>query len=126
MNAPMEKAYAQIDAAHPAVSHRSPKTGDQQAGVCEVLEVRPPNKVRKERRTRHDPVEHAFFPLVSAAHEFKTPLVVMLGYTDLLRSGDLGAINTKQHEVLGEIQESAERLQALIQDLLLLCELRSY
>jgi signal transduction histidine kinase len=70
-------------------------------------------------------VEAEFFPLVSAAHEFKTPLVVMLGYTDLLRNGHLGQVNDRQREVLGEIQESAERLQRLIQNLLLLSELRA-
>jgi signal transduction histidine kinase len=70
-------------------------------------------------------VEPSAFPLVSAAHEFKTPLVVMLGYTDLLRSGHLGPLNDRQKEVLGEIQESAERLQKLIQDLLLLHELKT-
>ncbi len=64
-------------------------------------------------------------PLVSAAHEFKTPLVVMLGYAELLRSGRLGSVNDRQAEVLGEIQQSAERLQKLIQDLLLLYELRA-
>jgi signal transduction histidine kinase len=70
-------------------------------------------------------VEPSAFPLVSAAHEFKTPLVVMLGYTDLLRTGHLGQVNERQKQVLGEIQESAERLQKLIQDLLLLQELKA-
>jgi signal transduction histidine kinase len=63
--------------------------------------------------------------MVSAAHEFKTPLVVMLGYTDLLRNGHLGPVNERQKQVLGEIQESAERLHKLIHDLLLLSELKS-
>ncbi len=66
-----------------------------------------------------------FLPLVSAAHEFKTPLVVMLGYAELLRSGRLGAVNERQRDVLVEIQQSAERLQKLIQHLLLLYELRA-
>jgi len=69
--------------------------------------------------------EAEFFSLVAAAHEFKTPLAVMLGYTDLLRTGHLGALNEKQQGVLGEIQEGARRLQKLTKELLLLCELRS-
>jgi signal transduction histidine kinase len=69
--------------------------------------------------------DREFFPLVSAAHEFKTPLLVMLGYADLLRGGHLGSVNERQQQVLGEIQESAERLQRLIHDLLLLYELRA-
>ena len=70
-------------------------------------------------------LSHRHFRLVSAAHEFKTPLVVMLGYTDLLLNGHLGAVNQRQKQVLGEIQEGAQRLQKLIQDLLLLQELKA-
>lgn len=91
----------------------------------EVIEVIPPETFPKKSRNDGPTVEAEFFPLVSAAHEFKTPLVVMLGYTELLRTGQLGAVNVKQEQVLGEIQESAQRLQKLIRDLLLLCELRS-
>lgn len=49
----------------------------------------------------------------------------MLGYAELLRSGRLGSVNDRQRDVLAEIQQSAERLQKLIQDLLLLYELRA-
>jgi signal transduction histidine kinase len=69
-------------------------------------------------------VESEFFPLVSAAHEFKTPLVIMLGYTDLLLSGDLGRLSDRQRDVVTELQESTRRLQRVIQNLLLLNELK--
>ena len=91
----------------------------------EVLEVRPPERRRSEAERSTHTVEPEFFPLVSAAHEFKTPLVVMLGYADLLRNGQLGPVNSKQRQVLGEIQESAERLQKLIGKLVVLYELRT-
>lgn len=91
----------------------------------EIVEVRPPQKRTAPNGNGDSPIEREFFPVVSAAHEFKTPLVVMLGYADLLRSGHLGEVNERQRQVLGEIQESAERLQKLIQDLLLLYELRA-
>src|SRR5579864_4112224 len=90
-----------------------------------VVEVRPPQKRLAPSSNGDTAMERDFFPIVSAAHEFKTPLVVMLGYADLLRSGHLGEVNERQRQVLGEIQESAERLQKLIQDLLLLYELRA-
>jgi signal transduction histidine kinase len=90
-----------------------------------VVEVFPPEQIVVKAEGSAPRVEAEFFPLVSAAHEFKTPLVVMLGYTELLRTGQLGAVNAKQEQVLGEIQEGAQRLQKLIRDLLLLCELRS-
>jgi signal transduction histidine kinase len=91
----------------------------------DVVEARPPENAIPQSKVQEQVVEAEFFPLVSAAHEFKTPLVVMLGYTDLLRNSQLGPVNDRQREVLGEIQESAERLQKLIQNLLLLSELRA-
>ncbi len=101
--------------------HAPQCTADGSAGV---LEVRPPARAERCGVTL-ETLEDSLFPLVSAAHEFKTPLVVMLGYTELLQGGSVGALNEKQREMLGEIQENAERLQRLIQDLLLLCELRA-
>jgi NtrC-family two-component system sensor histidine kinase KinB len=91
----------------------------------EIVEVIPPERRKRQLRCGHEEVEPSAFPLVSAAHEFKTPLVVMLGYTDLLLNGHLGGVNQRQKQVLGEIQEGAQRLQKLIQDLLLLQELKA-
>jgi signal transduction histidine kinase len=93
--------------------------------VREIVEVVPPERRRRQLRCGHEEVEPSAFPLVSAAHEFKTPLVVMLGYTDLLLTGHLGPVNQRQKQVLGEIQEGAQRLQKLIHDLLLLQELKA-
>jgi signal transduction histidine kinase len=103
----------------------SPQHSSQCPRDQEIIEVAPPERRRRQLRCGHEEVEPSAFPLVSAAHEFKTPLVVMLGYTDLLLSGHLGAVNQRQKQVLGEIQEGAQRLQKLIQDLLLLQELKA-
>jgi signal transduction histidine kinase len=91
----------------------------------EIVEVIPPERRKRQLRCGHEEVDPSAFPLVSAAHEFKTPLVVMLGYADLLLNGHLGTVNQRQKQVLGEIQEGAQRLQKLIQDLLLLQELKA-
>src|ERR1041385_4574549 len=106
-------------------SSYSPLHSSECPGDKEIIEVAPPERRRRQLRCGHEEVEPSAFPLVSAAHEFKTPLVVMLGYTDLLLSGHLGAVNQRQKQVLGEIQEGAQRLQKLIQDLLLLQELKA-
>jgi signal transduction histidine kinase len=122
----MEKEYGNPGAECP-VCHsliRSTLHSSLCAG-SEIVEVIPPERRRRQLRCGHEEVEPSAFPLVSAAHEFKTPLVVMLGYTDLLLNGHLGAINQRQKQVLGEIQEGAQRLQKLIQDLLLLQELKA-
>jgi signal transduction histidine kinase len=132
----MEKQYFQSERADCPVCH-FPFDSSRHEVTCKaepvevIVEVTPPERDGGrasgpgKRGTDQGKVEDGLFPIVSAAHEFKTPLVVMLGYTDLLRSGHLGPINTRQNEVLGEMQEGAQRLQKLIQDLLLLSDLRS-
>jgi signal transduction histidine kinase len=122
----MEKEYVNTDAECPvchtligSTLHSFLCSGD------EIVEVTPPDRRKRQLRCGHEEVEPSAFPLVAAAHEFKTPLVVMLGYTDLLLNGHLGAVNQRQKQVLGEIQEGAQRLQKLIQDLLLLQELKA-
>lgn len=50
----------------------------------EIVEVSPPAWATEDAKPGLQPAEAKFFPLVSAAHEFKTPLVVMLGYADLV------------------------------------------
>lgn len=63
--------------------------------------------------------------LASAAHELKTPLAVMSGYTDLLLGESLGALNEGQKTVLVEMQQSASRLQKFINTFLSFSALES-
>jgi signal transduction histidine kinase len=58
----------------------------------------------------------AFVTLVS--HELRTPLASMMGYTALLLEGQGGPLGTRQREWLGVIGQNADRLEALIDDLL--------
>jgi signal transduction histidine kinase len=63
--------------------------------------------------------------LASAAHELKTPLAVMSGYTDLLLGESLGKLNEAQKTVLSEMQQSAARLQKFIHTFLTFSALES-
>jgi len=56
--------------------------------------------------------------LASVAHELKTPLAIMAGYTDLLLSGGVGPLNGRQRKVLQEMRLSGERLQKFVEDFL--------
>ncbi len=56
--------------------------------------------------------------LASAAHDLKTPLAILNGYIDLLRSQKLGPLNDRQQEVMGDMFTSGQRLQQFIQDFL--------
>jgi len=56
--------------------------------------------------------------LSSAAHDLKTPLAILNGYTELLQSEKLGALNPRQREVLEDMSSNGKRLQHFIQDFL--------
>src|SRR6202008_817569 len=52
--------------------------------------------------------------LASAAHELKTPLAVIKGYSDRLLTCSLGKLTEKQRDILEESKESCERLVRLV------------
>jgi len=56
--------------------------------------------------------------LASAAHELKTPLAIMGGYLHLLLTQKLGPLNSRQMEVLTEMQANGARLSNFVQNLL--------
>jgi len=54
----------------------------------------------------------------NVSHELRTPMTAIKGYTDLLYAGAVGSINDEQAQFLGVIKNNADRLTALINDLL--------
>jgi len=54
----------------------------------------------------------------TVSHELRTPMTAIKGYTDLLHGGAVGPINEDQKRFLGVIRNNADRLTALINDLL--------
>jgi PAS domain S-box-containing protein len=52
------------------------------------------------------------------SHELRTPLTAIKGFTDLILDGDAGDVNEEQSEYLGIVKSNADRLVALINDLL--------
>jgi PAS domain S-box-containing protein len=61
-------------------------------------------------------MKNEFVSLVS--HELRTPLTSIKGFTDLILDGDAGEVSEEQTEYLRIIQQNADRLVALINDLL--------
>lgn len=70
--------------------------------------------VTREREVDH--MKSEFVSLVS--HELRTPLTSIKGYIDLLLDGDAGELTEEQQEYLGIVKNNADRLIALINDLL--------
>lgn len=53
------------------------------------------------------------------SHELRTPLTHLKGYLGLLRSGDLGSINDDQKQAFEVMLNSSDRLERLIEDLIM-------
>lgn len=68
------------------------------------------------REVEADRAKTEFVSTVS--HELRTPLTSIKGYTDLLYSGAVGPVNEHQKRFLGIVKNNADRLTALINDLL--------
>jgi signal transduction histidine kinase len=53
------------------------------------------------------------------SHELRTPMTHLKGYLGLLRSGDLGEMNNDQKQALDVMSNSSDRLERLIEDLIM-------
>jgi PAS domain S-box-containing protein len=61
----------------------------------------------------------------SVSHELRTPLASILGYLEILSTGEVGDLTELQSEFLGIIDTNAHRLLSLIDDLLTLSGLEN-
>lgn len=68
------------------------------------------------REKEIDQMKSDFVSLVS--HELRTPMTSIIGFVSLILEGKTGPINDKQRRSLVRVQHQAERLAALINDLL--------
>lgn len=68
------------------------------------------------REVESDRLKTEFIGTVS--HELRTPMAAIKGFTQLLAMGSLGGLNDTQKEFLGIINTNAERMIAIINDLL--------
>jgi PAS domain S-box-containing protein len=63
--------------------------------------------------------------LANMSHELRTPLNGIIGFSELLYDGKVGAINDEQKEFLGDILTSSRHLHQLINDVLDLAKVES-
>jgi signal transduction histidine kinase len=77
-----------------------------------------PENLVQEYKQLQERFQRTANALGSAAHDLKTPLSILNGYIDLLRSEKLGPLNDRQREILLDMRDSGKRLQHFIHDFL--------
>lgn len=90
--------------------------------VTERVEAEDALRSALQRMQEVDSVKDAFVSSVS--HELRTPITSIHGYLELLLDGEFGELDTHQHGALAKVSRNAERLLALIDDLLTLSRLQ--
>lgn len=63
--------------------------------------------------------------LTSMSHEFRTPLNAIIGFSEMILSGNYGALNVKQSDYLNNIAISGHHLLRLVNDILDLSKIES-
>jgi signal transduction histidine kinase len=61
--------------------------------------------------------------VATVSHELRTPLTSMMGFLEVLREGEAGALTADQERFLSIVYRSSERLQRLVGDLLFVARL---
>jgi len=99
------------------------KTKELQAANSQLestnISLQSVNKVleeQKEQLHEADTIKEEFSAMIT--HELRTPLVPIIGYSELLLDGTLGSLTEKQRETVQVINTSASSLVQLITDLL--------
>jgi two-component system, OmpR family, phosphate regulon sensor histidine kinase PhoR len=94
----------------------SPIVDDRGAFVGRIWTLR---EVTQQREL--DRLKDEFVATVS--HELRTPLTSMMGFLEMLREGEAGALSAEQERFLSIVYRSSERLQRLVGDLLFVARL---
>lgn len=63
--------------------------------------------------------------LTSMSHEFRTPLNAIIGFSEMLLTGNYGELNNKQYQYLNNISISGKHLLSLVNDILDLSKVES-
>ncbi len=61
--------------------------------------------------------------VATVSHELRTPLTSLMGFLEMIREGEAGALTDEQKRFLAIIHRSSERLQRLVDDLLFVARL---
>src|SRR3954469_3479250 len=94
----------------------SPVRDDRGGFIGRVWTLREVTQQRELDRLKDDFV-------ATVSHELRTPLTSMMGFLEMIREGEAGALNEEQKRFLAIVYRSSERLQRLVGDLLFVARL---
>jgi GAF domain-containing protein len=92
-------------------------------GIAQIASLALANARLLEELERSNRVKEDFVSTMS--HDLRTPLNILLGYSEILREGTLGALSQQQTEILERIEKSARELLELINSTLDVSRLHS-
>jgi signal transduction histidine kinase len=78
-----------------------------------ALKQRRDARERALLRARRTSARDELLPLID--HELRTPLTAVVGYTEMLLSGDAGELNRDQERMLASVEASGARLVELVE-----------
>jgi signal transduction histidine kinase len=116
---PDEPSFDEFELLDPPGTYQgftAPVRGDDGQVVGRIWTLR---EVTQEREL--DRLKDEFVATVS--HELRTPLTSMMGFLEMLREGEAGALTSDQERFLSIVYRSSERLQRLVGDLLFVARL---
>ena len=61
--------------------------------------------------------------VATVSHELRTPITSIVGYTEVLEDGMVGALTPDQHDIVGRVERNGHRLLRLVEDLLTLSQI---
>lgn len=80
----------------------------------------------REAVERLDALDRAKTDFISSvSHELRTPITSVLGYTEILRSGEAGELDLRQLQLLERVERNGQRLLTVVEDLLTLSHVES-
>jgi len=80
--------------------------------------------IMAEALHRQEELDHMKDELIqNVSHELRTPLSLVMGYAEMLRSGELGTLPPQQESAVGVIARRSRMLSSLVEDITLLWHL---
>jgi len=92
------------------------RTRELQQALTDIEEANIKLRLANESLTEANLAKSNF--LANVSHELRTPLNAIIGFSDLLNDAEVGRLNDRQSEFVGDIHDSGDHLLKLINEIL--------